>query len=84
LNVAGISKNGIKARPANGSGFYALIFFGSFLYQDKKEHLTNTLPKFCQGDATVLNSSLGKPLLASPTHPLQAPHFKTIPPFQGL
>jgi len=23
-----------------------LIFFGSFLYQDKKEHLTNTLPKF--------------------------------------
>ena len=50
-----------------GSGFSALIFFGSFLYQDKKEHLTCSLPKFCRGDATVPYSSLGNPLLASPT-----------------
>ncbi|MEN6500751.1 MAG: hypothetical protein ABFC55_00005, partial [Tenuifilaceae bacterium] len=65
-------------------GFSALIFFGSFLYQDKKEHLTCSLPKFCQGDEKNLNSSLEQPLLASPTHPLQALRFKTIPPLQGL
>jgi len=29
-----------------GSGFSALIFFGSFLYQDKKERLACSLPKF--------------------------------------
>ncbi|HPS05396.1 MAG TPA: hypothetical protein PLE97_08600, partial [Tenuifilaceae bacterium] len=57
---------------------------GSFLYQDKKEHLAGSSPKFCHGDATVLNSSLEKPLLASPTHPLQVLRFKTILPFQGL
>jgi len=61
-----------------------MIFFGSFLYQDKKEHLDDSLPQFCQGDVTVLNSSLEKPLLASPTHPLQALRFKPIPPLQGL
>jgi len=67
-----------------GSGFSALIFFGSFLYQDKKEHKNDSLPKFCQGDVTVLNSSLGKLLLVSPTHPLHTFNFKTIPPLQGL
>jgi len=50
-----------------GSGFSALIFFGSFLYQDKKEHIVGSKPPLCQGDATFLNSSLVKPLLASPT-----------------
>jgi len=50
-----------------GSGFSALIFFGSFLYQDKKEHITDSLPKFCHGDEKNPNSSLEKPLLASPT-----------------
>ncbi|MBP9029743.1 MAG: hypothetical protein KBG14_08370, partial [Bacteroidales bacterium] len=29
-----------------GSGFSALIFFGSFLYQDKKEHVNRSLPCF--------------------------------------
>jgi len=29
-----------------GSGFSALIFFGSFLYQDKKEHVNHSLPCF--------------------------------------
>jgi len=29
-----------------GSGFSALIFFGSFLYQDKKEHLLVFLHNF--------------------------------------
>ncbi|MEJ5317803.1 MAG: hypothetical protein WHS63_12400, partial [Tenuifilum sp.] len=29
-----------------GSGFSALIFFGSFLYQDKKERLNGSLPYF--------------------------------------
>jgi len=29
-----------------GSGFSALIFFGSFLYQDKKEHVNRSLPYF--------------------------------------
>jgi len=50
-----------------GSGFSALIFFGSFLYQDKKEHITDSLPKFYHGDEKNPNSSLEKPLLASPT-----------------
>jgi len=44
-----------------------LIFFGSFLYQDKKEHITDSLPKFYHGDEKNPNSSLEKPLLASPT-----------------
>jgi len=52
-----------------GSGFSALIFFGSFLYQDKKEHLTCSLPKFCHGDEKNPSSSLEKPLLASPKLP---------------
>ena len=52
-----------------GSGFSALIFFGSFLYQDKKEHLVGSSSKFCHGDATVLHGSFEKPLLAPPTHP---------------
>jgi len=51
-----------------GSGFSALIFFGSFLYQDKKEHLTCTLPKFCHGYATVLPGALEQPLLATNTY----------------
>ena len=29
-----------------GSGFSALIFFGSFLYQDKKERVKRSLPSF--------------------------------------
>jgi len=29
-----------------GSGFSALIFFGSFLYQDKKERVNGSLPCF--------------------------------------
>ncbi|HQE55616.1 hypothetical protein, partial [Tenuifilum sp.] len=29
-----------------GSGFSALIFFGSFLYQDKEEHVNSSLPCF--------------------------------------
>ena len=52
-----------------GSGFSALIFFGSFLYQDKKEHLVGSSSKFCHGDATVLHGFFEKPLLAPPTHP---------------
>jgi len=52
-----------------GSGFSALIFFGSFLYQDKKEHLICSLAKFCHDDEKNPNSSLEKPLPASPTHP---------------
>jgi len=67
-----------------GSGFSALIFFGSFLYQDKKEHKNDSLPKFCQADARFLHGSLEKPRLASPTHSLQALRFKPIPPLQGL
>ncbi|HPW26715.1 MAG TPA: hypothetical protein PLY31_06250, partial [Tenuifilaceae bacterium] len=50
----------------------------------RKNIKNDSLPKFCHGDATVLISSLEKLLLASPTHPLQALHFKTIPPLQGL
>jgi len=37
---------GIKARPYNESGFSALIFFGSFLYQDKKERICCSLQCF--------------------------------------
>ena len=36
-NGAEEAGSGIKARPVNGSGLSALIFFGSFLYQDMKE-----------------------------------------------
>jgi len=67
-----------------GSGFSALIFFGSFLYQDKKEHIAGSLPQFRHGDEKNPNSSLEQLRFASPTHPLQALHFKTIPPLQGL
>ncbi len=35
--------SGVKAWPDNGSGFSALIFFGSFLYQDKKERVNRSL-----------------------------------------
>ena len=44
-----------------GSGFSALIFFGSFLYQDKKERLACSLPKFC---SRLFVSYLSRPFRA--------------------
>ena len=44
-----------------GSGFSALIFFGSFLYQDKKERLAGFSPKFC---SRLIVSKLFRPFRA--------------------
>ncbi|MGB4329229.1 MAG: hypothetical protein WBJ36_10125, partial [Tenuifilum sp.] len=59
------ASRGIKARPVNGSGLSALIFFGSFLYQDMKEREKALCHAFFCCDATFQGCSLKKVLRAS-------------------
>jgi len=65
-NKAVEASSGIKARPVNGSGLSVLIFFASFLYQDKKEHVNRSLQGFFCCDALFPSRSLGFALRASP------------------
>jgi len=61
-----VSRGSSAPRVPIGSGFSALIFFGSFLYQDKKEHVKDSLECFPLCDATIPPGSLAYAWRASP------------------
>jgi len=67
-----------------GSGFSALIFFGSFLYQDKKEHkkwlFTKILPSRCKVSAWLFGKATT--CLANTFSP--GPSFQTYSGPSGL
>jgi len=70
-------------------GFSTLIFFGSFLYQDKKEHANCSLQCFPFCDATLLSNSLAYALRASPNigislHPGLKPWANPICPYRAF
>ena len=72
-----------------GSGFSALIFFGSFLYQDKKERINRSLPCFpvaMQRFSVVLCiiQYVHRQTIWIPQYPGLKPRANVICPFRAI